>query len=131
MDGFDETDKVVVVAATNREKFLDFALVRSGRFDLKIAVNLPSFEEKVGILRLKLQGKQTELFSDEQLKEVASLDHEFSGADLDAIVNEAIYIAKDLQAELMDFDALKNAALKIRDGGFKVFNSVRKTSLAI
>ena len=65
MDGFDETDRVVVVAATNREKFLDFALVRSGRFDLKIAVNLPNFEEKVGILKLKLQGKQTELFSDE------------------------------------------------------------------
>ena len=58
------------------------------------------------------------------------MDPEFSGADLDAIVNEAIYIAKDQDAELMDFAALKNSAFKIRDGGFKVFNAVRKSSLA-
>lgn len=54
MDGFDENEQVVVVAATNREKFLDFALVRSGRFDLKIPVYLPSQEERTGILLLKL-----------------------------------------------------------------------------
>ena len=58
------------------------------------------------------------------------MDPEFSGADIDAIVNEAIYIAKDQGKELMGFSDLKDAGLKIRDGGFKVFNAVRKTSLA-
>jgi len=55
MDGFDENQQVVVVAATNREKFLDFALVRSGRFDLKIPISLPNQQERTGILKLKLE----------------------------------------------------------------------------
>lgn len=55
MDGFRENEKIIVVAATNRVLCLDDALLRSGRFDTKIKVELPNEEERFGIIRLHLQ----------------------------------------------------------------------------
>jgi cell division protease FtsH len=55
MDGFRETENVVLIAATNREYILDDALVRSGRFDTKIKISLPNEEDRVGILAIHLK----------------------------------------------------------------------------
>ena len=61
MDGFRENEKIIVVAATNRVLCLDDALLRSGRFDTKIKVELPNEEERFGIVKLHLQ-KVSKLF---------------------------------------------------------------------
>jgi len=55
MDGFRESDNVVVIAATNREFILDDALIRSGRFDTKIKVKLPNEEDRIGIMKIHLR----------------------------------------------------------------------------
>ena len=55
MDGFRAMENVVVIAATNREQLLDDALVRSGRFDTKIKVNLPNRDEREGIIKIHLK----------------------------------------------------------------------------
>lgn len=57
MDGFSSLDKVVVVASTNRIDLIDEAVLRAGRFDIKIQVPLPSREERLGILKLLTQKK--------------------------------------------------------------------------
>ena len=106
MDGFDETDLVVVVAATNRERFLDFALVRSGRFDLKVRMDMPDKGARLGILRLKLLGvkldksalnvdleAENEFFGDDVMVGLAERMEGLSGADIEAVVNEAVYHA--------------------------------------
>lgn len=55
IDGFNETDNIVVIAATNRIHVIDEALMRSGRFDIKIQVRLPDQEERLGILKIHLK----------------------------------------------------------------------------
>lgn len=55
MDGFQGMENVVVIAATNREQLLDDALVRSGRFDTKIKVNLPNKHEREGVIKIHLK----------------------------------------------------------------------------
>ena len=55
MDGFRDSDNIVVIAATNREFILDDALIRSGRFDTKIKVSLPNEEERYGIMNIHLR----------------------------------------------------------------------------
>ena len=55
MDGFNTNDNIVVIGATNRLRTLDSALTRSGRFDLKLKIDLPSEEERGGILNLHLK----------------------------------------------------------------------------
>ena len=123
MDGFDENDQVVVVAATNREKFLDFALVRSGRFDLKIPVNLPNAAERTGILLLKL-AKTKHNITEEQALEFGNNSANLSGADIDAIVNESIYLAKSLGEEEVNFEHLKSGQRKITQGLITVSNQL-------
>lgn len=55
MDGFREMENIVVIAATNRAKLLDDALLRSGRFDTKIRINMPTTEDRVGIIKIHLR----------------------------------------------------------------------------
>lgn len=124
MDGFDENEQVVVIAATNREKFLDFALVRSGRFDLKIPVKLPSAEERTGILLLKLTRTKHAINEDDAVNFGNSTEG-LSGADIDAIVNEAIYLSKGLGEEIVTYENLKAAQHKISKGLFTVMNELQ------
>ena len=81
MDGFASTSQVVVIAATNRIEMIDPALLRSGRFDLKIEISLPSQEEREGILGLHLQKKRA-VIPEELVKQIATKTQGFSGADL-------------------------------------------------
>jgi ATP-dependent 26S proteasome regulatory subunit len=123
MDGFDENEQVVVIAATNREKFLDFALVRSGRFDLKIPVTLPSAEERTGILLLKL-ARTNHIITEEEAVTFGNSSEGLSGADIDAIVNEAIYLSKGLGETEVTNEHLIAAQNKISQGLITVMNQL-------
>lgn len=113
MDGFDESDQVVVIAATNREKFLDFALVRSGRFDLKVKIDLPGEKDRSGILKVKLERIKHQV-NFEEVDEFGKLSQGLSGADIDAVVNEAVYISKALGSPIgVCFEHLKSGLKKI------------------
>jgi len=123
MDGFSETDRIVIIGATNREKHLDFALVRSGRFDLKFKVDLPSEAERLGILNIKLQKISWD--GDQQtLEEVARATAGMSGADLDAVVNEAVYGSIDDGRMNVNSDDLKKATIKIVSNIINVQNAI-------
>jgi cell division protease FtsH len=87
MDGFDRTDMVVVIAATNRPDVLDPALLRPGRFDRRVVVDRPELEARRAILGVHVKGKP--LAGDVDLGRIAGDTAGFSGADLANLVNEA------------------------------------------
>lgn len=85
MDGFEDSSGVIVIAATNKIEVLDEALLRSGRFDRRIYVELPNLEERKHILELYLRGKSHNV----DIHHIARLCVGFSGAALAALVNES------------------------------------------
>lgn len=87
MDGFEKNDKIIVLGATNRVDVLDPALLRPGRFDRKVIIDLPDIKEREDILRIHSKGKP--LGADIDLREVAERTPGFSGADLENVINEA------------------------------------------
>jgi cell division protease FtsH len=91
MDGFDAHTNVIIIAATNRPDVLDPALLRPGRFDRRVVVNLPDVKGREDILKVHLKGKP--LFSDVDLTTLARQTHGFSGADLANLVNEGAILA--------------------------------------
>jgi cell division protease FtsH len=94
MDGFDDTSQIVVIAATNRVDILDDALIRPGRFDRKIQVNLPNVSGRAKILAVHTKDKI--LGPDVSLKKIAQQTTGFSGADLANLMNEcAIKAVRD------------------------------------
>tara|TARA_B100000035_G_scaffold315342_1_gene335367 strand:+ start:2677 stop:4716 length:2040 start_codon:yes stop_codon:yes gene_type:complete len=91
MDGFEKSDSIVVLAATNRADILDSALTRSGRFDRKVQVGLPDTSGRRKILDVHLRNKFVEDSTD--LDEIAALTGGFSGADIENMANEAAILA--------------------------------------
>ncbi len=91
MDGFDRDTNVIVIAATNRPDVLDPALLRPGRFDRRIYLDLPDLNEREEILKIHCQGKV--VAKDIDLRRVAERTPGFSGADLANLVNEAAILA--------------------------------------
>ena len=91
MDGFDNETNVIVMAATNRADILDPALLRPGRFDRKVFVDLPDVKGREQILRVHSRGKPVS--SEVSYKDVARLTAGFSGADLENLMNEAAIFA--------------------------------------
>ena len=91
MDGFEKSDSIIVLAATNRADILDSALTRSGRFDRKVQVGLPDLGGRRQILDVHLRNKFVE--PDTDLEEVAALTTGFSGADIENMANEAAILA--------------------------------------
>lgn len=87
MDGFEQNQKVIVMAATNRSDVLDPALLRPGRFDRRVMVDLPDRRDREAIL--EIHSKKKPLEADVNLKVVAERTPGFSGADLAALMNEA------------------------------------------
>jgi cell division protease FtsH len=90
MDGFDNDTNVIVIGATNRADVLDKALLRPGRFDRKITVNLPNQPDREEILKVHVRDKKVK--KDVDFKALASSTIGFSGADLGNIMNEAAII---------------------------------------
>ena len=91
MSGFYTGDGVIVIAATNRLDALDPALLRPGRFDRQIEVDLPGREQRLSILRLHSKNKP--MASDVSLDEIAAQTISFSGASLECLLNEAAILA--------------------------------------
>lgn len=86
MDGFQETDAIFVVAATNLIQNLDAALLRPGRFDHKIKIELPNEEERKQILEIHLRNKKHNI-SSEEMQNAANLMNNWTGADIHNVVN--------------------------------------------
>ena len=91
MDGFSSTTGVLVIAATNRVDILDPALIRPGRFDRQITLNVPNFQERQAILKVHARGKK--LDSEISFSQIAQRTVGFSGADLANVLNEAAILA--------------------------------------
>ncbi|MFA5086714.1 MAG: ATP-dependent zinc metalloprotease FtsH [Candidatus Paceibacterota bacterium] len=91
MDGFEQNDKIIILAATNRPDVLDPALLRPGRFDRKVVINLPDITEREAILKIHSNNKP--LAENIKLREVAERTPGFSGADLANVANEAALLA--------------------------------------
>lgn len=91
MDGFDNQTNVIVIAATNRPDVLDPALLRPGRFDRRVTVDLPDIEDRKAILAIHAQNKK--LAKDVDLERIAQRTVGFSGADLMNLMNEGALLA--------------------------------------
>ncbi|MBI3963451.1 MAG: ATP-dependent zinc metalloprotease FtsH [Candidatus Kerfeldbacteria bacterium] len=91
MDGFDTSTNVIIIAATNRPDVLDQALLRPGRFDRRVVIDLPDIKDREAILGV--HAKQKPLAADVSLHEVAVRTPGFSGADLANLLNEAAILA--------------------------------------
>ncbi len=91
MDGFETNDGIIVMAATNRADILDPALLRPGRFDRQIFVNIPDVKGREAILKVHARNKP--LAPDVNFKTVARMTSGFSGADLENLLNEAAILA--------------------------------------
>jgi cell division protease FtsH len=112
MDGFETTEGVILVAATNRPDVLDPALLRPGRFDRQVMVNLPDLRGRSEIL--KVHTKKVPVAISVELDKVARGTPGFSGADLENLVNEAaLWAARQnkKQVETVDFEMAKDKIL--------------------
>ena len=112
MDGFETSEGVILIAATNRPDVLDPALLRPGRFDRQITVNRPDVRGRTEIL--KVHTKKVPLAKDVELEIISRGTPGFSGADLENLVNEAALLAARLNkttVELKDFEFAKDKVL--------------------
>jgi len=107
MDGFEPTEKVVVMAATNRPDVLDPALLRPGRFDRRVTIDLPDRRDREEILNV--HAKKKPLGPDVALAVIAERTPGFSGAELYSLMNEgAILAARESRKELTQYDLIRS-----------------------
>jgi cell division protease FtsH len=114
MDGFAPTEQLVVIAATNRPDVLDPALVRPGRFDRRVALDMPDVVGRKAILAIHARGKPFAQGVD--WEKVAKRTVGFSGADLENMLNEAAILAARLGKKAIDMSDLEEAATKVKLG---------------
>jgi len=114
MDGFDAQEGIIIVAATNRPDVLDKALLRPGRFDRQIHVDLPTMDGREEILAIHTQ--KIKLHKDVKLSIVARGTPGFSGADLANLVNEAALLAARRNARSVEQIDIENARDKVAFG---------------
>ena len=114
MDGFSRTDGVIVLAATNRPDILDPALLRPGRFDRQVYVNLPDAKGREEILKVHAKDKRLDMSV--SLKTVALATAGFSGADLSNLLNEAAILAARQNQPVLTMQHLNDAMMKIVAG---------------
>ncbi len=117
LDGFDERENVILLAATNRPDILDNALLRPGRFDRKVYTNLPDIEDREAILKVHTRNKP--LANNADLKIIARGTPGFSGADLENLVNEAALKAAREKKEKIEMDDIEWAFDKLLMGAEK------------
>jgi len=114
MDGFSQNDHVVVMAATNRPELLDPALVRPGRFDRRVLVDMPDYEGRKEILKIHSKGKP--FVANVDWDKVAKRTVGFSGADLENMLNEAAIEAARKAKKAIDMADIEEAATKVKLG---------------
>lgn len=107
MDGFEPNEKVIVMAATNRPDVLDPALLRPGRFDRRVTIDLPDRGDRLAILEVHAKNKP--MAEDVHLPLIAERTPGFSGADLFSLMNEgAILAARDSRTKIGQFDLIRS-----------------------
>ena len=111
MDGFKPTTGIIVIAATNRAEILDSALLRPGRFDRQITLNLPDLYGRIDILKVHSQNKNID--SKTSLKYIAQRTAGFSGADLANILNEAAILTARANREIITIKEIYTAIDRI------------------
>jgi len=113
MDGFEPTQNIIVIAATNRPDVLDPALLRPGRFDRRVTIDLPDLKDREEILLV--HSRQKPLAKDVDLRKIAQRTAGFSGADLANILNEgAILAARENRKEIVNenlFEAIEKVMI--------------------
>ncbi|RLA58274.1 MAG: hypothetical protein DRQ89_15560, partial [Epsilonproteobacteria bacterium] len=114
MDGFDSQEGIIIVAATNRPDVLDIALLRPGRFDRQVVVDLPTMEGREQIL--KIHSRNVRLSDKVELKKSARGTPGFSGADLANLVNEAALLAARRGADFVEQEDMEEARDKVMWG---------------
>ena len=114
MDGFDTTEGIIIIAATNRPDVLDPALLRPGRFDRQITVNLPDIRGREAIL--KVHAKNVKLDPTADLAVIARGTPGFSGAELANLLNEAALLAARTGKKAIGMEELEEARDKVRWG---------------
>ena len=114
MDGFEDNDSVIVMAATNRRDILDPALLRPGRFDRQILVGYPDVKGREAILKVHTRNKP--LAPDVDLETIAKSTVGFTGADLENLVNEASLLAARKNKKAITKDELEEASFKVVAG---------------
>ncbi len=114
MDGFDSTETIIVLAATNRPEMLDKALLRPGRFDRQITIPAPDLNGREEILKLHAKNKKFE--SDIKFKDIAGDTAGFTGAELANVLNEAAIIATRNKHKKISNTDIEDAVKKITVG---------------
>ena len=114
MDGFDTQEGIIIIAATNRQDVLDPALMRPGRFDRQVVVNLPDVRGREGIL--KVHSKNVKLSPEVDLSIIARGTPGYSGAELANLLNEAALLAARLNKKSVGMTELEEARDKVRWG---------------
>jgi cell division protease FtsH len=131
MDGFDANEGVILIAATNRPDILDSAILRPGRFDRRIVVNMPDVKGREDILKVHI--KNIPLNKDVNLKVLARSSPGFSGADLANLVNEAALLAARLSREdvtMKDMESAKDKVLMGAERKSMIISDEEKKSTA-
>jgi len=114
MDGFTPNDNVIILAATNRGDLLDPALLRPGRFDRRVVLDMPDVEDRKAILAIHARGKP--FVKDVNWDNVARRTVGFSGADLENMLNEAAILAARENRNSINAEDIEEAATKVKLG---------------
>lgn len=114
MDGFESTEGVILIAATNRPDVLDPALLRPGRFDRRVIVNKPDLNGRRQIL--EVHTRKTPIGPNVNLEKIARGTPGFSGADLENLVNEAALVAARTDKKYLDMEDFEKAKDKVLMG---------------
>lgn len=123
MDGFDNETNVIIMAATNRADVLDKALLRPGRFDRKVTINLPTLEDRKKILEVHAKGKP---FADDvRWDRIAGITIGFSGAELGNLLNESAILAGKKSSKSITQEMIQKSIEKVVMGNEK--KSLRMT----
>ncbi len=114
MDGFTQSDNVIVLAATNRPDVLDPALIRPGRFDRRVTLDLPDIAGRKAILDIHKKGKP--FVKELNWAKVAERTVGFSGADIENMLNEAAILAARDSQKAIEMKDIEEAAMKVKMG---------------
>lgn len=124
MDGFDKNTNVIVIAATNRPDTLDPALLRAGRFDRKVMVTAPTFEERIAIFTYYIKDKT--IWADVSLESLAKRTSGLVGADIENIVNEATLQVAKSNREILEKNDFEYALEKVVMGPEKKVKGIKE-----
>lgn len=129
MDGFEASSSIIVMAATNRSDILDPALMRPGRFDRQIYVNIPDVKGREEIFKVHSRNKP--LSADINFKSLARLTAGFTGADIENILNESAILAARDNRKLIEMKDISEAINKVMAGPAKRSRLVTETDKRI